>query len=178
MMAEKRNLAQSVAAFSKKFSRLNDEDKKLQQPPVSKEKLLQEEINRRESERTEELRRRFSDFMEPRTQDIEEDEENLMQAYKLFCKLKEVCDAAVKENSTARLHSFEITSPLCKRDDYTLGDNMAFLRLWFLQNNPDATVVPEFTRADNGLFYLEFIDKELWIPSSLEKEISTQIGFC
>ena len=70
---------------------------------------------------------------------------------------------------------FEITSPLCKRDDYTLGENMAFLRLWFLQKNPDATVVPEFVRDENGQFFLNFIEKELWKPSSLEKEISTRI---
>lgn len=177
-MAEKRNLAQSVAAFSKKFAKLNDEDKKLQQPPVSKDKILQEEIQLRESEREQELRRRYSDFAEPRTQDIEQDEENLLQAYKLFCKLKEVCEAASKENSTARLHSFEISSPLCKRDDYTLGENMAFLRLWFLQTNPDAAVVPEFIRDENGQFFLIFTDRDLWIPSSLEKEIITRIGFC
>ncbi len=170
-MSEKRNLAQTVAAFSKKFSKLSDEDKELQEPPVSKEKLLQEEINLRETEREEELRRRFSDFMEPRTQDIEEDEKNLLQAYELFCKLNEVCETAAKENSTARLRSFEITSPLCKRDDYTLGDSMAFLKLWFLQKNPDATVVPEFTRAENGLFYIDFTDRELWSPNSLEKEV-------
>ena len=90
-------------------------------------------------------------------------------------RLKGTCDTAAKENSTARLRSFEITSPLCKRDDYTLGDSMAFLRLWFLQKNPDATVVPEFIRDEHGQFYLEFIDKELWIPSGLEKEISTRI---
>ena len=170
-MSEKRNLAQSIAAFSKKFSKLSDEDKELQEAPVSKEKLLQEEINLRESEREEELRRRFSDFMEPRTQDIEEDEKNLLQAYELFCKLNEVCETAAKENSTARLRSFEITSPLCKRDDYTLGDSMAFLKLWFLQKNPDATVVPEFTRAENGLFYIDFTARELWSPNSLEKEV-------
>ena len=174
-MAEKRNLAQAVAAFSKKFSKLNDDDKEEQQPPLSKEKLLQDQINQRESEREEELRRRFSDFLEPRTQDIEEDEENLLQAYELFCKLNEVCETTAKEKSTARLRSFEITSPLCKRDDYTLGDNMAFLRLWFLQKNPDATVVPEFVRDENGQFFLNFIEKELWKPSSLEKEISTRI---
>lgn len=174
-MAEKRNLAQTVAAFSKKFSKLNDVDKELHEAPVSKEKLLQEEINRRESEREEELRRRFSDFMEPRTQDIEQDETNLLQAYELFCKVTEICETTAKENSTARLRSLEITSPLCKRDDYTLGDSMAFLTLWFLQKNPDATVVPEFIRDEHGQFYLEFIDKELWIPSGLEKEISTRI---
>lgn len=177
-MAEKRNLAQAVAAFSKKFSKLNDDDKEEQQPPLSKEKLLQDQINQRESEREEELRHRFSDFLEPRTQDIEEDEENLLQAYELFCRLREVCELAAKEKSTARLRSFEITSPLCKRDDYTLGENMAFLRLWFLQKNPDATVVPEFVRDENGQFFLKFIEKELWKPSSLEKEISTRLGFC
>ena len=170
-MSEKRNLAQSVAAFTKKFSKLNDEDKELQQPPLSKDKILQEEIKLREAEREEELRRRFSDFMEPRTQDIEQDEENLLQAYQLFCKLQDLCEAAKQEKSTARLHSFEITSPLCKRDDYTLGENMAFLRLWFLQANPDATVVPEFTRVENGNFYLTFTDRELWTPGSLEKEV-------
>ena len=174
-MAEKRNLAQTVAAFSKKFSKLNDEDKELQEAPVSKEKLLQEEINRRESEREEELRRRFSDFIEPRTQDIEQDETNLLQAYELFCKVTEICETTAKENSTARLRSLEITSPLCKRDDYTLGDSMAFLRLWFLKKNPEAAVVPEFIRDEHGQFYLEFIDKELWKPSSLEKEITTRI---
>ena len=170
-MSEKRNLAQSIAAFSKKFSKLSDEDKELQEAPVSKEKLLQEEINLHESEREEELRRRFSDFMEPRTQDIEEDENNLLQAYELFCKLNEVCETAAKENSTARLRSFEITSPLCKRDDYTLGDSMAFLRLWFLQKNPDAEVVPFFLRDDDGYFYLDFADKKFWEPNSLEKEL-------
>lgn len=175
-MSEKRNLAQSVAAFTKKFSKLNDEDKELQQPPLSKDKILQEEIKLREAEREEVLRRRFSDFMEPRTQDIEQDEENLLQAYQLFCKLQDLCEAAKQEKSTASLHSFEITSPLCKRDDYTLGENMAFLRLWFLQTNPDATVVPEFIRDENGIFYLEFIDKELWTPNTLEKEITTLIG--
>ena len=170
-MAEKRTLAQSVAAFSKRFTQLNDEDKRLQEAPVPKDKLLQEEINRRESEREEELRRRFTDFLEPRTQDIEEDEENLLQAYELFCRLNEVCELAAKENSTARLHSSEISSPLCRRADYTLGDNMAFLRLWFLQTKPDAEVVPEFIRAENGQFYLNFTDRELWTPGSLEKEV-------
>ncbi len=170
-MSEKKNLVQSIAAFSKKFSKLDEDDKEQFEIPVSKDKLLQDEINRREEEREENLRRRFSDFLEPRTQDIEEDEKNLLQAYELFCRLNEVCELTAKENSTARLRSFEITSPLCKRDDYTLGDNMVFLRLWFLQKNPDAAVVPEFVRDENGQFFLDFTDRELWEPESLEKEL-------
>lgn len=172
-MSEKQKLVQSIAAFSKKFSKLAEDEKDALDIPASKDRLLQNEINRREEERTEQLRRLFSDYLEPRTQDIEQDEENLLQAYELFCKLNEVCELAAKENSTARLQSIKISSPLCKRDDYTLGENMAFLRLWFLQKNPDATVIPEFTRDENGQFYLDFTDRELWTPNGLEKEIIT-----
>lgn len=170
-MSEKKNLVQSIAAFSKKFSKLNEDYIEQFEIPESKDKRLQNEINRHEEEYEANLRRRFSDFLDPRTQDIEEDEKNLIQAYELFCKLNEVCELTIKENSTARLHSFRLSSPLCRRDDYTLGDNMAFLRLWFLQKNPDATVVPEFIRDENGQFFLEFTDRELWNPGSLEKEL-------
>ena len=65
----------------------------------------------------------------------------------------------------------EIASPLCRRDDYTLGDAMTFLRLWFLNKEPEAAFVPEFIRAENGQFYLSFTARELWNLTSLEKEI-------
>ena len=170
-MSERKSLAQSIAAFSKKFEKLDDADKELYGQQLSKDQVLQDEINRREEEHEADLRRRLSDYLEPRTQDIEQDEEALIQAYELFCKLNEVCEAAAKENSTARLHSIEISSPLCRRDDYTLGDEISFLRIWFLQKKPDAAFVPQFTRDENGLFYLDFTDRELWTPSILEREI-------
>ena len=137
------------------------------------DKLLQEEINRREQERTEMLRKKYQDFLEPRTPDIEEDEENLLKAYELFCKVNEISET-INQDATkakARLRSMEIASPLCRRDDYTLGDSMTFLRLWFLQKEPEAAFVPEFVRAENGQFYLDFTARELWTPGTLEKEI-------
>ena len=161
----------SIAAFSKKFDKLSDADKEQLEIPESKEKKLQDEINRQEEEREAELRRRFSDFIEPRTQDIEKDEEDLLKAYELYCALNELCEAAAKEGSTARPRSLELTSPLCRRDDYTLGDEMAFLRLWFLQKNPETDVVPEFIRNENGQFFLDFTERELWTPEGLEKEL-------
>ncbi len=139
------------------------------------DKLLQEEINRREEERTEKLRHKFEGFLEPRTPDIEEDEANLLKAYELFCKVNELCEAAAVESrgekGKARLRTMEISSPLCRRDDYTLGEDMAFLRLWFLQKEPEAAFIPEFIRAENGQFYLDFTARELWAPGTLEKEI-------
>ncbi len=170
-MSEKKNLAQSIAAFSKKFDKLDEETKELQQLPRSKEKILQEEINRREDERAEALRLQFQDFLEPRTQDIEADEKSLLKAYELHCIIRAICQEAKESGSDARLRSMEIVSPLCHRDDYTLGDQMAYLRIWFLQKEPDADCVPEFIRDENGLFYLDFTDRELWTPTSLEKEL-------
>ncbi len=170
-MSEKNNLAQSIAAFSKKFTRLDEKSKELHEPPASKEKILQNEINRRELERETLLRRQFEDFINPITQDIEADEASLMKAYELFCKINELCQAVKNEGSDARLKSKVISSPLCRRDDYTLGEQMSFLRLWFLKKVPEAKYVPEFIRDENGLFYLDFIDRELWIPNSLEKEL-------
>ena len=138
---------------------------------ILNDKMLQDEINRREQERTEKLRRQFQDFLEPRTPDVEEDEENLLRAYDFFCKINELSEQARKEGTKSHLRSMELASPLCRRDDYTLGDKLAFLRLWFLQVKPEATFVPEFTRAENGLFYLDFTARDLWSPGTLEKEI-------
>ena len=170
-MSEKKSLAASIAAFSDKFTRLNDEDKELAKNQASRDQLLQDEINKREEEREIKLRNQYQDYLEPRTQDIEKDEASLLKAYELFCKIKELCDAAQKEGSDAKLRSKELVSPLCSMDEYTLGDEFAFLRLWFLQKLPEADVIPEFVRAENGRFYLEFTARELWTPSSLEKEI-------
>lgn len=138
---------------------------------ILNDKMLQDEINRREQERTENLRHQFQDFLEPRTPDVEEDEENLIKAYELFCKLNEISEQARNEGTKSRLRSMEMASPLCRRDDYTLGDKIAFLRLWFLKVRPEAAFIPEFTRAENGQFYLEFTARELWSPGTLEKEI-------
>lgn len=142
------------------------------------DKILQEEINRREQERSEKLRHKFEGFLEPRTPDIEEDEENLLKAYELFCKVNEISETINQDASKtkARLRTMEIASPLCRRDDYTLGEDMTFLRLWFLQKEPETAFVPEFIRAENGQFYLDFTARELWTPGTLEKEIQQSLA--
>ena len=54
-----KNLAQSIAALSKKFQKLDDDAVPLE-PAPSKEKILQDEINRREQERSEKLRHQYA----------------------------------------------------------------------------------------------------------------------
>ena len=170
-MSESKNPIKVLNAFSKKIARLSDEDLENPPAPLSKDKKLQDQIKARQLDRQTYLVRKYKDFQEPLTNDIEEDEENLIKAYDFFCKLTELCEKEKAENPETQLHSLELSNPLCLRDDYTLGDSMAFLRLWFLDKYKDAGIIPEFKRAENGSFYLIFTERELWTPSSLEKEI-------
>ena len=109
--------------------------------------------------------------MNPLTQEIEEDEANLIKAYELFCKLVEDCEAVGAGGTSLR--DFSLTSPLCKRVEYTGGDRFLYLRIWFLKVTPDAKFVPEITAVPGTVptYVLTFIDKDMWQPGLVEKEI-------
>lgn len=170
-MAEKKNFIKLLDTFSTKIHKLTDDELTQRAPQDSKNKKLQEEINNRESERKRFLRHHFQDFLEPRTHDIEEDEENLIKTYNFYCSIMEVCEKEKAENPAIQLKSKELITPLCHREEYTKGDEMAFLRLWFLQTFPQAGLIPDFSTTDKKQYYMIFTDRELWTPSTLEKEI-------
>lgn len=131
---------------------------------------LQDLINERETERNSLLKRQFLEYASPLASDIEEDEENLMKAYRLYCQLVELNDTA--GDSATHLRDFALTSPLCRKDEYTIPDGrFAFLRLWFNATNPDALYIPQIQSDNNNKYVLTFIDKELWKPTLFEKQI-------
>lgn len=213
MNDEKKSITKALDDFSKRLAAAekskensvkeeNDGKQKINFEKIpSQNKNLQESINEREEKRTAALRSQMNDFMEPRTKDIESDEENLMKAYELFCKVT----AANKETGDAHTHlkDFSIISPLCKKAEYTtaqetyLKDSTAphnlssssqtqkhtapktnrfsFLRLWFLAKNPDSEFVPIIescgNQNKNDGYALTFLEKELWKPTIFEKEI-------
>ena len=107
-MSERNNPIKVLNAFSRKFAKMSNDDLDAQPAPVSKDKKLQDEINSREEERETYLRRRFEEFTEPRTQDIEEDEDNLIKAYEFFCKLTEFCENEKSENQDTKLRSMTL----------------------------------------------------------------------
>lgn len=210
-MESKKIIIELMDDFSKKISTTNESQNIILKATHSS---IQEKINDRESERKEFLRKQMKNFFEPQTKDIEEDEESLLKAYTLFCKIKEIH----KENGDNRTHlkAFSIVSPLCAKAEYISGvqnqfktnvateknpvkeslqpakvksDFFCFLRLWFLETNPEAEFIPvmeadfssninqntELKKIDSKDFYesfsLSFIEKELWKPSGFEKEI-------
>ena len=173
-MADNKTILQTLQDFSKKFEDFSQRGGvRISQPDEETKNLknLQEQINQQEEERITQLTLQFQEFVMPKTQDIEEDEENLTKAYELFCQINELTEKS-GDNKT-RLKSLALTSPLCHKAEYTGegSSRFAFLRLWFLATNPEAKFAPEISADPNGSYSLDFIEVELWHPTSLEKEI-------
>ena len=79
----------------------------------------------------------------------------------------------ISNDKITKIRYFEITGAVCRKAEYTdlNADSFIFLRLWFLNKNPDAAFVPELARNEKGDFYVDFSERELWKPTSAEKEI-------
>ena len=175
--ADTKSVSQALADFSQKFARFAADPQAVEGLKVeSPLKTLQDQINERESERVSLLRRQFLEYACPMTSDIEEDEEALIKAYKLYCQLVELNETA--GDSGTHLRDFSITSPLCRKSEYIgEGDGrFCYLRLWFAATNPDALFMPVMEQDANGNWYLAFVEKELWKPTLLEKEIMQVVG--
>ena len=174
-----KSVSKALADFTKKFQRFSKSSEPQDELKVeSPLKSLQDQINEREDERASMLRRQMQEYIAPLTSDIEDDEENLTKAYKLFCLLLDAHNA--EGDTKTHLKDFSLTSPLCKKTEYTsVPGRFPFLRLWFLIMNPDAMYVPEIsTCGGNGAvpgaaqdFVLTFIEKDLWQPTLFEKEV-------
>lgn len=173
-MADKKSMLQSLNAFSQKMKTMSDGGQVTLNQEPSVMKNLQAQINQQEEERIEALQTRFSEYLEPVTQAIEKDEEDLLKAYELFIQLVELNKTA-GDNST-HLKSFQLTSPLCRKTEYTAelpSESFSLLRLWFVARNPEVAFVPEIVQAANSQdsFALDFIDIDMWQQTSFEKEV-------
>lgn len=170
-------VSQALDDFSKKFARFAADPKAVEGVKVeSPLKSLQDQINERESERASVLRRQFLDYVSPMTSDIEDDEEALLKAYKLYCQVVELNETA--GDAGTHLRDLSVTSPLCRKSEYTGGGDsrFCFLRLWFAATNPDALFMPVMEQDPNGNWYLSFVEKEMWKPTLLEREIMQIVG--
>lgn len=162
----------SLKDFTAKFSRAKKEGSLDEVKVESELKPVQDSVEEYEARRVDAIKKQFDDFMNPVTQEIEQDEENLIKAYELYCKLVETCQVAGGNGTSLR--DFSLTSPLCKRGEYTSSDRFLYLRLWFLQVTPDAKFVPEIIAVPGGavpVYVLNFIDRDMWQPGLAEKEI-------
>ena len=173
-MADKKSIAQTLNEFSRKITAMSNGAEFRVNAESNRMKNLQAQINLQEEERLNYLKARFSEYLEPITQNIEEDEEALMKAYSLFCQFNELNQNA--GDRTTRLKSLSLMSPLCRKTEYTSelpSENFSLLRLWFIVKNPEALLVPEISEVETapGTYVLDFIDIDMWQQNSFEKEI-------
>ena len=173
-MADRKSMLQTLNDFSKKMHAMAQGAEVSFQKEASSMENLQTQINQQEEEHIKSLQSRFSEYLNPVTQDIEKDEDDLIKAYKLFCQLVELNQTA--GDKTTHLKSFQLTSPLCRKAEYTSAvpsESFSLLRLWFVVNNPEAVFVPEMVQLENapGTFALDFIDIDMWQQTSFEKVI-------
>lgn len=173
-MLERKNITVTLNEFSKKMTALKKGADFFIRENTSEIKNLQEKINQDEEERINYLKSRFADYLEPVTKEVEEDEENLMKAYNLFCQINEITEKLTDRSTHLKSHL--IASPLCCKSEYTSdlpSENFSFLRLWFLVKNPESNFVPEIVKLENipESYAIDFIDIDMWYQTSLEKEI-------
>ena len=107
-----KSVQQVINRFSKKFTRANANSPEIldQVNPVSQLHGAQEQIQEYEDQRIQSIKKQFADFMTPITQEIEQDEQNLVKAYNLYCQLEELNSTA--GDSLTHLRDFSLASPL------------------------------------------------------------------
>lgn len=163
-----KTLSHSVSDFSKKLSRFNESGKTELERPLSSDAKLQMRISDMETERRERFLQQYNSLKNPVSQQVEQDEENLIAAYNLFKGAVEL--NASSSSAETKIADLRISSPICSKNEYINGSGFSFLRIWFLKTNEGAEYVPLISQKDDKRF-LEFIPVDEYEFSRLEKEI-------
>lgn len=165
---DNKTLSQSVSDFSKKLSRFNDSGKSEPVMKMTSDAILQKRINDIEADRRERFLRQYKIYSNPVSQQIEEDETNIISAYNLYKAALELNSNSGSEGT--KLASLKIASPLCEKGEYLNGGGFSFLRIWFIKHEEGIEYVPLITE-DGEKRFLEFVPIEDYEFSRLEKEI-------
>jgi len=162
--------------FAKKLYRFNQSGQDL---PTRKtqDDFLQDKINAGETGRKQAVSRSYKIFKDPfgelgttndRARAIYNDEQNLLKAYKLFKSVREAC--AEKSDKETFVSSFEIESPLTKKNSYTFGGNFIYLICWLMFEEEISDFVPVLEEKNNS-YKLRFVASENYHFESKESDL-------
>lgn len=165
---QNKSFSQAMSDFSKKLSRFTEAGNTTIEKPLTPDKRLQAAIHNMEQDRKSLIEKQYAAFVNPVSQQVEEDEENLLKAYNLFKQALEL------NSNTGDVHTkladLRISSPLCQKSEYTSGSGFSFLRIWFLNKEKEADFVPMISMYNESR-YLEFIPRDEYEFSKFEKEV-------
>lgn len=150
-----KGITEAISNFSKKLSRFEEAGHKEIRKAVSAEKKLQQQINLSDEEKIEKIRQDFEKYINPLSREIEEDEETLLSALKIF-KAAKKAEAGEK----ASIHQLDFKSPLCRKGDYLYENGLIYLSFWLENFYGEKEWTPYIYKNASGQFFLEFIPLE------------------
>ena len=156
------NVSDAVNAFSKIFARFQKSGGEVQKRKTEDE-ILQEKINSNENARKQSVSKTYKIYKDPfgalgtssdRARAIYDDEQNLLKAYNLFKAVSEAVKS--KSDKETFVSSFEIESPLSRKNSYTFGGNFIYLICWLKFEEGIGDFVPVF-RESGKSYKLRFV---------------------
>ena len=179
-MAQK--VYEAINNFSKKFAKFKAQAEPERIKTTSRDEILQEQINRQEERYEFAVIGSYNVYKSPlvalgknsaRGKSIDEDEQSLLKAYKLF---KAVNDANTSTgDKTTFISKVEIESPIAKKDSYVRGGQFIFLQCWLLFEQRVEDFVPVLEEDRNGYFHLRFHPQNEVKLSAKDKELIEKV---
>lgn len=154
--------------FSLKIRKTSGDSNFIRTEIPSKDKILQNQIDSYEKDRILFIKKQYDNFQNPKTSDIEKDEESLVKAFEIFKSLLEI--ESNKSDNETFLYSKKIVSPICKKNEYANDKTFSFLKIWFIKKGFSDKYIPSIVKF-NEKYFLEFVNLSDCKFSSFEKEI-------
>ena len=152
---EKQTISKAFDSFAKKLKSFSSASESCRTESRSDLDSVQLKIEEREELLRKSVLRNYSSYVNPVSKSVEEDENNLVEAYTLYEKLMELCENPEGEKTTY-IKSARIESPLRFRECYTKGKQLVYLAYWLKNEKKLCKYVPFFEKNADGSFYLDF----------------------
>ena len=157
------SITDALSNFTKKLSRFEEAESAVFVKPESKDKELQKKINLSEEEKIEKIRSEYEKYLNPVSKEIEEDEEALLSALRIFkaAKLAEGTEVSQKKNENlSSIHQLDFRSPLCQKQAYAYGSSLIYLSYWLFAVQGENEWTPSIYKSGSGERFLEFVPRE------------------
>ena len=159
-----KNITDVISSFSKKLSRFEEAEEKTFVKTERKDAALQKKINLSEEEKLERIKAQYGKYINPVSKEIEEDEEAVLSALRIFkaAKNAESAESGGKKGSDmpVSIHQIDFKSPLCQKDEYVYGKNLIYLTYWLQTVHGEKEWIPSIYKFISGERFLEFIPAE------------------
>lgn len=158
-----KSITDALSNFSKKLSRFEQAEDADFVKPVSKDAPLQKKINLTEEEKLERIRAEYEKYVNPVSKEIEEDEESVLSALRIFKAAKNAEQLEIsqkKGEKQTEIHEIDFKSPICQKSDYVYGKNLIYLSYWLQTVHGETEWIPSIYKFISGERFLEFVPVE------------------